>query len=272
MPTSPITPANSIQIHGFNVWDEGCRERLNQTDPWAERTIVSNWSDRIPLSIKMCGGFNPATGLFTAPDVYPDYQILYAQEFSTQQIPVGGLSVGTNGMVAALLSRNTIVYRRLKYDLSGSNSLGEIHIQYGSESAIASRTISVWTWADGKVVFPLDNPVIQTQTAVLTLTRYNLSALPTDLNFSLVGKVNNATFLGAAAGTLRYDGMADDKQISFVGVNAWSASFRFSWRSTGWNSLFKPTGDTPGWYLITAKDGVTKPYATGNFNQFYDFT
>ena len=47
MPTffSPLTEETSIVIAGINCWDEGTKEVLNSTDPYARRTIVCNWDD-----------------------------------------------------------------------------------------------------------------------------------------------------------------------------------------------------------------------------------
>lgn len=98
---------------------------------------------------------------------------------------------------------------------------------------------------------------------VYRATKYNVPTLDDSVYRALSGKVNDATFLGYAAGTVRFDGVQDQivQTIAFT-LNR-TVSLALACRpSLSWNSIVLPTGAVGD--PVNVDDG-TGLYETADF-------
>jgi hypothetical protein len=96
-----------------------------------------------------------------------------------------------------------------------------------------------------------------------SFTRYNVPTMDDSVFKTLAGKVNNATFLGCAAGTVRFDGVEDEINTNIGFVTNRTVSLALAWRPRSWNEILLPSG---AWASpVNINDGLGI-YETGNFD------
>ena len=97
----------------------------------------------------------------------------------------------------------------------------------------------------------------------------------------IIGKVNDAEFLGASAGTVLFNGAACNRAFNFVRTDAgnyWTIRYNFMQRTIhegastyGWNYFFKETAiATKHWNYIKDASG-NKPYDDADFTDLFEF-
>jgi hypothetical protein len=107
---------------------------------------------------------------------------------------------------------------------------------------------------------------IQLGITIMSLTFHDLPYLPTQPMQDLAGKVNSATFLGAAAGLVLYKGGDTDRKLQTDGSTVQEISMTFHKRQVGfeWNKL--PSKTNPyTWTTVTDSNG-NSPFLTGDLN------
>lgn len=111
---------------------------------------------------------------------------------------------------------------------------------------------------------PLQHDVAISMPGILfSFTLYQVPTLNIDLYTSLCGKVNNATFLGRDAGTVRFDTFEDEISTTIGGVQTKSVSLALAWRPRPWNQVLLPNGS---WSEpLNVNDG-SKIHTTADFS------
>jgi hypothetical protein len=252
----------SITLGGVQVYDEDTRERFGRNGSEAVRTVVCNWSDRVTLINNTLGSSTivGGTAVYVAPLQYPDAPWLYLHEIEPEG--VGVKSVGANGMVGYELCRMRLIYRPL--DFTGGQEVGEENLDFSGQVISYPGNEPSLFW-NGDLSSPVDasaNPPIHFNTVNFTRVLRSAPALPVSVILSLVDTVNNATFLGAAAGQLRFNGARSHRRFIPGGALNWDIAFGFTFRSQPWNNMFHPSTGT--WDPVENKSG-SPLYGAGDF-------
>lgn len=77
---------------------------------------------------------------------------------------------------------------------------------------------------------------------LFSFTLYQVPTLNIDLYTSLCGKVNDAVFLGRAAGTVRFDSFEDEIATTIAFTQTQTVSLALAWRPRPWNEVLLPNG------------------------------
>jgi hypothetical protein len=260
MPTILANTNLTISINSIPVLDEQCGEHLGRGGSSAFRNIRVAWSNRISLAAYLLG----VSG--AAPQSYPDLTFLYCQEVDNEG--EGVMSVGPNGMVAYERCLMKCQFRPLEYQGSGTNAVeaGNDTIDYGVEMIPLPTDKPVLRFgASGtNYVTAYANPPIKVGVESITRTRYNLTSIPASTYEGLLDKTNNATYLGRAAETLRFDGVSTARSFDTAGAARYAVTYHLSFRSVGWNKILNPATGT--FDAVTFINGGAKPYPTASFS------
>mgnify|MGYP003385898525 CR=1 FL=1 len=88
---------------------------------------------------------------------------------------------------------------------------------------------------------------IPVQVVNMGLTLHKLPYLPAAATRAVAGNVNNASFFGCAAGTLRFDGVKTQITMNSDGTRTQDAQYAFAYRPVAaWDKVLHPNG-TSGW-------------------------
>ncbi len=111
---------------------------------------------------------------------------------------------------------------------------------------------------------PLEHDVAVVIPEILySATKYNVPTMDDSVYKTLAGKVNDATFLGYAAETVRFDGVEDEINVTVGFVTTRTVSLSLAWRPRSWNEVLLPSGV---WAApLNINDG-SKMYAAGDFS------
>lgn len=146
-------------------------------------------------------------------------------------------------------------------------------LTYRSDLGAESVTIPgrAWNWnvaGDPKV--PDDvNPGILMPTGSYTLHWDRVARPPWSAIRTLRGRVNDAPFYGAGAGTVLFLGARANRKFEFLrNATLWSIEYAFTERSEPWNRFFRL--ETNAWTEIEDRGG-NPPYAAGDFTDLFRF-
>jgi hypothetical protein len=226
-------------------------------------------------------------GVFNEPFAYPQAPWLLLEQVNCKGIAGQGLSSvsltaldGTTvSLVAYKYAAVTFVYVSQDYPAQDTGSLS---LDFGVESISAPRSAVSFSYEpdsptgdDPNDVPPEDAPPLRDTVVTLVRTRKNLTALPTALILSAAqAPVNSAPFTmintpplppsQVPAGTVKFEGVSTHYRTVAGGTPMWDASFRFFYRSTGWNSFYRPGY---GFVPVYQKGSSQPYYATSDLNQ-----
>ncbi len=266
----------------------------------ATRRFKIAWSERFAFLRELYGGYRVvgATFTYTPPQPFPGAPQLIALSIEIQPFPpdrpdgagVTTLSSATNAFEFALV---TAVYaipehgndsRKQRSDLPNV-PLGT-YLHYSSD--IGAEYVVVpgrfWTWGDGlPVPVPEDvNPGILVPTEDFTLTWSRVPLPPWTAMRDLRGKINSATFLGHAVGTVMFLGVRTARDFQIEDTGLWRLEYHFKVNAKestktanlklGWNFFWRKE-DAAGEHWIDIEDDATgdAPYAAGDFSALFEF-
>jgi hypothetical protein len=140
----------------------------------------------------------------------------------------------------------------------------------------------IWRWDDAEQsVVPDDvNPGLLIPQGTFHLTWHRVALPPWDAIRELRGKVNDASFVGAPAGTVLFLGARVRRQFHFFALGGfWEVQYTFqentkelaSGAKVGWNYFYKELKvDDEHWVPIADEDG-NPPYGPGDLTQLFVF-
>lgn len=247
---------------------EGQQEGCNDQGPWAIKTFFMEWSNRRQFSLDM-KGFSGTSGPSSPwnrpqPFGYPDPVsgvTLYAKDILID--PLGDIILGSDP-IEWTHAKATVTFGLLSYTVDFSvndplflNSLStdpteNESLQYATQeldfgSNLVPIPPSCVSFLTGGAKYNVH--VYKRETIidmVVTWNRYPL--LPMDLIATYANKVNNATFLGRATGTVMLDGAKTVREQEPDGTITQKVQMHFKWREEDWNK--EPREDTGAYDLI----------------------
>jgi|GEM_PF-3846186 len=153
----------------------------------------------------------------------------------------------------------TVDFALVPYPFDGSTPHFTLRRRYGA-SAI---TLPGQAFAVGGV--KLNHDVARVIPEILySATAYNVPTMDDSVYRTLAGKVNAGTFLGAAPGTVRFDGVEDEITTTIGLVHNRTVTLSLAFRPRSWNEILLPSGV---WAApLNINDGIGI-HETGNFNQ-----
>lgn len=228
------------------------------TGPITGGTTIRNSPHQHPLSTNLfCTCASLVAGLgapTTSSNGYPDFAggALVAAEY--RPLAWDAISANANNSIDPSTS---ILYCTQSLDFTTETfTIADNTFKFVSSSAI--------TGVPAKYSIPVTE---------LVLTFHQLPYMPMATVRSLRGKVNNATFLGATAGTVLFRGAKSEREFNQDGTVVQKLQLMFSERSTlhPWNSL--PSRTTLVWGAVTedGTGGGTKMYETADLSPLVQF-
>jgi hypothetical protein len=292
----PLDSTTAISIAGIQCWDAGTEEDFTRIGKSrATRSLICLWTDRVPLinavlSIAATDGAAAVdgVGIFNQPFAYPQAPWLLLEDVKCRGIPgETGLSDvtltaldGSNvDLVAYKYAAVTFTYASQDYQAQDTGSLS---LDFGVETLSAPLSQPSFSYIassplgdDPNDVPPEDSPPLRDTVVTLVRTRKNLLSIPTDLILAIAqAPVNSLPFTlvntpplppsQAPAGTVKFEGASTTYRTVAGGTPMWDASFRFVFRSNGWNNFYRPGS---GYVPIYEKGTSQGYYATSDLNQ-----
>lgn len=268
-----ITTLHELAGSPVERWDNG---RFT-----AEQRFIVPWAERHELmALKlMYGGV-------TYPNSPPGIGQVFCR--GATAVPFGGESALTSGYddpnpPEGAVSTLTSYENALVTLFFGSPEGGDF-VQNGNEYLSESITPTAemmvldhsrfaWGSNEGPALEPNEAPSFLLRGLEYELTRYDLRQLP-QAAADLVGYVNDSTLvsrflgLGFAAETLLFNPPVVVRSLNTAGEASLRASYRFTYRPTGWNKYWRAETQTWESIFIKGTGGQRyKSYKLGNFQQ-----
>jgi hypothetical protein len=292
----PLDSTTSITIAGIQCWDAGTSESFTRTGrSRASRSLICLWGDRVALINSVLSitatedvGIFEGIAAFNQPFAYPQAPWLLLEDVKCKGIPgetglsnltLAALDGSNVSLVAYKYAAVTFEYASQDYPIQDTGSLS---LDFGIETISAPRSAAAFSYTsssptgdDPNDVPPEDSPPLRETVVTLVRTRKNLTALPTDAIVAAAqAPVNSLPFTmvntpplppsQAAPGTVKFEGVSTHYRTVAGGAAMWDASFRFVYRASGWNSIYRPG---QGYVPIYFKGTDTQYYATSDLNQ-----
>ncbi|MCA9246858.1 MAG: hypothetical protein KDA42_07070 [Planctomycetales bacterium] len=249
----------------------------------ARREFRVAWTDWRAFAESLIGGWKktgtsfrrvPGLAFPGLDDVFVEHvSVRPFSEFAPDGSAIESLERGVNAYPTGG-ARVTVDYESIKTTNVGFEPAIEAgtYLTYTSslDEELVVTPSSAWVWTDDDSTVP---------DSIETDLRLPLGRLRVGWHFvplppwtairTLRGRVNDASFFGAPAGTLQFLGARIEQKFSFLtGPSIYTITYDFSERTTAWNNFFKPgAGFTE---ISHGIDGAT-PYAEGDFGALFEF-
>lgn len=262
MPTiDALNASNSVTLLGYSIWDQRVEEHFDRGGDHCEWEIICKWSDRIGLRAKIMGGATLVGGVVTMSLslTHPDYPWMISTSVHIEQVAGNdGLSIGPTGMVATKYAKLTISF--LTFD---PTEVGDEKIDFsGHVMTVPNGTFQFGTGTNAVKLLSAESPGIVIPRATLQRTLRSQPSIPVAVIFGLIGKVNNAPFLGGATETILYMGASSQRRFTSIGAKQWDIVHSLTYDPNNWNFFINPV--TSAWARILRADGTTGAYLTGD--------
>lgn len=259
-----FTPTNSVNFAGVQVMDEGIQEQFGRDGSRIPWTLLCLWSERVTLLQSLLGGAVVNNGQITvfAPFRHPDYPWMAVTNVNVVGVPgQNGYTIGPSGMIAYDYARLEIEFTTLD-----PQDLGEERVDYSARIiTVPNGTFGFGSGTSRAVLMSAESPPLVLPRVTLQRTFNSQPSIPSSLIFSMLGRVNNATFLGAGTAQVLFMGACSQRTFSSRGQKLWSITYSFCCDPSGWNNYLNPK--TGQFEALTKADG-SPPYTLGNFTQF----
>lgn len=207
------------------------------------------------------------------PGTYPGVSYLYCDRVEIEPwpaIPPQGHISYASGIAVYTYAKVTIHYQTLQYDPSTMLSWKRSY----SVEAIELKSVGL-KWSD------TGNPIKQEDVKAYksvpiiehVITRHRANASLGSTFQTEVGKVNSATWNGAAAETLMFTGAEEDLQVGTAGSIEYTRTIHFKERRAqfagsvyGWNATLRQEADAAVFAAFTTAAGEKVFPTSANFN------
>lgn len=293
--------AKTIRGIGFEELEGSPTERISrQGGLEATREFRCDWADRYAFAGELYGVYVDTNGTlsYTPPVQYPgDNQLLLVDEVSMEPFD------GSNPDGTAILNLSTglpsysngarvkVTYRQTtSNDQNGENTVNVpegTYASYESDGSIEYTTVpgTYWEWVvDNKQLTTDISPGLQIPITAHHVTWHNVISPPFSAQRTCRGAVNNATFLGAAAGTLLCMPAKNKVKLQLAPgaprtsgpAVIWDIEYTFLEKDQdpaihyGWNWFFRYES---GLYELiqTVKGGHDPPFREASFSTLFQF-
>lgn len=252
---------------------DGSQEQLDLGSIKAQKKYLIAWSDRWQFAKDVAGTskkVDAALGTIVraVPLQYPDYPTLYASGLMMEATGRSTCNGAGNSIYTHCIC--TVTFSTPDFDYENPGTYGKayqtISIAMSADiMTLPSRPLVFDTLYSGNPVKPTESPGLVYPKAEITIVSHQIPELPLDIVFSMIGKLNNAVFLGCAIGTVLFVGANQNRQRTSAGDKAWEVEYKFIYRPVDWNKFYSPA---PGVGFDFLKDSVTGNYMYnyGNFD------
>ena len=271
--------------------------RVTERETLAVRAFRVAWDDWPALARELVGSYSRVgcAFLFQPPIEFPSLPNLVVSEIEVEPFApdsprgelVTSLASGTNRYPDGG-ARVTATYRAA-YD--ARNALrGDMptipsgtYLTFAGELSAETQSTPgrIWHYAvTGSPILAADtNPSVVIPTGSYRLSWHRVPAPPWDTIRSLRGKVNQATFLGAPAGTVLFLGATLTPRFPLAEAGQlWTIQYAFAERtvplasgSGGWNHVYKEQAVSGDHWIPIADDSGNPPYRAGDFGGLFQF-
>ena len=259
----------------------------------ARRVLLCAWDDRQALIEQLSGDGYEFGG--RGRTAYPDTADIVAMRTQCEPFADDLVAQTFDELTEGLNRYNGFAKITVDYELLVASELGDvITAESGTflayRQGISHKTVAMpedsLSWQDkpaefvsAKAVPSIHVPIIEHE-----LTWHRVVSPPWQAMRDCVGTVNDATFLGAAAATVLFDGAAAEPEFLRIGdldraELAWRIGYRFremavktgSGEIVGWNHAYRPLPvDDPGWDELADANG-NRPYRSSDFAQLLQY-
>jgi hypothetical protein len=292
----PLDSTTAITIAGVQCWDAGTEEDFTRTGKSrATRSLICLWGDRVPLINAVLSTLATVSaadflgvGIFNQPFAYPEAAWLLLEdvkcrgisgETGLSDLSLTALDGSSVSLVGYKYAAVTFTYASQDYPAAQT---GGLSLDFGIETLSAPRSVAAFSYnsssptgPDPNDVPPEDAPPLRETVVTLVRTRKNLLTIPTDLILATAqAPVNSLAFNLVAAsplapsqappGTVKFEGASTQYRTVAGGTPMWDATFRFVYRASGWNNIYRPN---TGYVPIYFKGTDQQYYATSDLNQ-----
>jgi hypothetical protein len=273
--------------------------RVSEQGTVADRVFRVAWDDWPAFARLLVGSYETAASsfVFVPPMEFPGLPNLVVAELVVEPLDRGhprgdavtALHSGTNAYPHG--GAKVTARYRTSFDVAGPShpQLPAIppgtYLTYSAELGSELRVLPgrVWHWnasPDNPPLSPDQNPALVTPTASYRLAWRRVALPPWSAIRGLRGKVNDATFLGAPAGTVLFLGATVERMFQFQETGGfWTIAYAFSERTVelstgakvGWNYQYKEQPVSGQHWVSIADDSGNPPYLSGNLTQLFQF-
>lgn len=260
-----IDTSKAIQIGSVYCYDEGATEQLGP-DASVEWTVVCDYTNRAAVALTILGSVTSSGAITTVvqPYAWPALPFMFARSVGMKG--EGTMSVnGTTGLGDFQYARLTFTFRPKEAGSTDAVEIGEENLDFGAEVISFNGADPYFKWSgDGADVPAEASPPKIVPVITFTKVRKGLASLPLDTLFAIAAApVNSSTYLGAAAGKLRFEGAQTSREFTTAGAKRWTMSVKLSFRPIEWNKMLRPSTGT--FDTIVTKAGGNPLYPSSNF-------
>jgi hypothetical protein len=217
-------------------------------DVSATRVFRVAWANRITLRNYFLG-LNIDTTIRN-PRPHPEEPELFVHSVDIEPYPDTKETAEANDCIQYEWARLTVVYKPI--ELSGSITRPEPFSEsYDFAAEFLTRSVddAIHQNASLETMLPPGFSLgVLIPSVEYEYVRHRMAAVPTATIYNCLGKVNNATFLGADPGHVLYTGARARSSYDPSGVRIWEVQHRFAIRGGGtWNEFYVPGA---GWGTI----------------------
>jgi hypothetical protein len=245
-------PESAVDVLGISTPGQKVAASEKWMFDFADRTDALNV---VIGTVEVVGGPNGAVAR-RVPLRHPEYPFLLATSARSRG---KGFDATTHKWLYVEIE---ISFESPPYDLTGA---GAFLSRSGSPST-RSLPGSPAGFRIGGIAPPFD-PGDEITGEEFTYTTHQLPTLPIDVYDSVRDCVNNATFLGRAAGTVLYKGPAYNQTAQFDGTQSWEVNHSFQYSRVPFNQYRTTAGTLANMYRA---DGTTLKYLEADLNQVFN--
>lgn len=261
--------ASKIATFSYVILNEGSgRGTLRDQGGSATIVYLIAYSDLIAFCQALRGGWSyvGTTSLYDPPEQHPNWSTFYCQDVSWEPVGNPVTVVGQSQPHSWEYAKVTASYGPPTFNIDGGSpptSEDAVTEEMNFDSEVVTIPVGGCVTGSTPVLRPVKkiNPLVDYRLSFSSLPR--LPGGDATLIFSLIGKVNNTAFKGAAAGKMLFQGAKASRTAgSFAALNNqnWKVDLSFKYRDTEWNKIYDNTGALAN---ATTKDG-NPLYASAN--------
>ncbi len=242
---------------------------------WAGGTATATrifnvvWDDAFDFVDEVLGGYGIG-GAYNGPGQYPYLPYLWATEADMEGFGVPDEGLRALGRVIKYThAKITIKYEpQLFQDDDDPQTVEEESLTISTEMMTLPSGSYEYT-GDGVVVADSAMPGMLMTTMQYNVSRTHVSSLEAAVISGLIGRVNDNTWRGWAAGLVLFPGVSANRKTTTDGREEWNIDYSFLIRTTDWNHIYRPTaagGDrTTKFQAIRTVTGHHPVYDPGDF-------
>jgi hypothetical protein len=224
--------------------------------------LVPNWADRFKVANGVLGFVaSPPTktgAAFTLsrPRQYEESPNLYARSVSIRPVgkPLDGSAQLKWTSAIVTVSYGVVPFGDTMNQFNPGSPLNWATQEFEFGGEFLNIGAASCKLSDGTVVD--QDQSIFVPHVNLALTLHFCPYLDVQTIMAASGKVNDATFLGAVAGYLRFNGARSRAAAMTDGTYTQEITFSFSYRQIArWDAALKPASNPPSWLQLQYKDG-----------------